>query len=121
MEPVADVISSSGSLVENFELVTRLRTLGTAERLPALYELGIEGCAGQNTDLVTAVILELVMSLNFRYADVAEGFYRLYNYCLRECHAGNFDRVIAVFDDLRESLRRTSPPQHDGSIIRVAR
>lgn len=88
-----------------FDRFAELRELGTAERLLALYDLGLEACAARDGERVGAVILELVTSLNFSYADVAEGFYRLYGYCLEQTRLGGFERVAFVFEDLRTALR----------------
>lgn len=90
-----------------FEMViTELRVLSTSDRLLGLYELGIDGCAAKNTDQVSAVLNELIGALDFEYADIAEGFHRLYTYCLEQSREGAFDRVAFILQDLRDTLLR---------------
>ena len=94
--------------------ITGLRTLGTSERLLALYELGLEGCAQSNADQVNAVLEELIGTLDFEYADIAEGFQRVYEYCLKQCQTSGFDRVSFVLQDLRDTLLRASQDAQAG-------
>ena len=85
-------------------IITELRVLGTTDRLLGLYELGIDGCARFNADQVTLVLQELIGTLDFQYADIAEGFNRLYAYCLDQTTEGAFDRVVFILEDLRDTL-----------------
>lgn len=87
-------------------VITELRVLSTSDRLLGLYELGIDGCAGKNTEQVNAVLQELIGALDFEYADIAEGFHRLYTYCLEQTREGAFDRVAFILQDLRDTLLR---------------
>lgn len=86
--------------------ITALRALSTSERLLALYELGLKGCAQKNGDQVNTVLEELIGTLDFAYADIAEGFQRVYEYCLKQARSGGFDRVSFVLQDLRDTLSR---------------
>lgn len=87
-------------------VITELRVLSTSDRLLGLYELGIDGCASGSTDQVSAVLNELIGALDFEYADIAEGFHRLYTYCLEQTRDGAFDRVAFILQDLRDTLLR---------------
>ena len=58
-------------------VITELRTLGTSDRLLGLYELGLEGCANHDARQVTLVVQELITSLDYEYADIADGFRRV--------------------------------------------
>lgn len=87
-------------------VITELRVLSTSDRLLGLYELGIDGCAAKHVDQVTAVLQELIGALDFEYADIAEGFHRLYTYCLEQTREGAFDRVAFILQDLRDTLLR---------------
>lgn len=87
-------------------VITELRVLSTSDRLLGLYELGIDGCAAKHVDQVTAVLNELIGALDFEYADIAEGFHRLYTYCLEQSREGAFDRVAFILQDLRDTLLR---------------
>lgn len=87
-------------------VITELRVLSTSDRLLGLYELGIDGCAAKHVDQVNAVLNELIGALDFEYADIAEGFHRLYTYCLEQNREGAFDRVAFILQDLRDTLLR---------------
>ena len=65
-------------------VITELRQLGTSDRLLGLYELGLEGCANHDPNQVTLVVMELISSLDYEYADIADGFRRVYEYCLQQ-------------------------------------
>ncbi len=86
--------------------IAALRQLQTSDRLLGLYELGLEGCTLGSTEQVTIVLEELISTLDFTYADIAEGFQRVYEYCLMQSRAGAFDRVNFVLTDLRDTLAR---------------
>jgi hypothetical protein len=77
-----------------------LRHLGLSERLLALYGYGIEGCAERNEEQVRAVLGELIGTLNFDYGEAADGFHRLYTFCLERTGEGEFDQVGFILGDL---------------------
>jgi hypothetical protein len=81
-----------------------LRELPTEDRLLRLYERGIHAAAARDTAEVSAVLTELIGTLNFAYADIADAFFRLYAYCLERCEAGDLDHVAFVLADLRATL-----------------
>ncbi len=85
------------------EAIARIRALSTPDRLLSLYEYGVEGCAQQSREQVSAVLVELIGTLDFEYGEIAEGFYRLYEYCLRKCLEGEFDQVAWILQDLRDT------------------
>jgi hypothetical protein len=98
-------------------IITELRVLPTQDRLLGLYELGLGGCERGDAGQVRAVLLELLASLDFGYAEVAEAFHQLYSYCLAQCSRGALDAVSFVFEDLRTTLLRAA---EDTRIDRVA-
>ena len=88
------------------ERIERLRSLVRTERLIGLYEFGIEGCTAKDTGHVVAVLQELVRLIDYQYLDIADGFKRLYEYCLEEARQGGFHRVKFNLSDLRDTLQR---------------
>jgi hypothetical protein len=80
-----------------------LRRLGLSERLLALYSYGIEGCAEQDEAQVSAVLTELIGTLNFDYGETATGFHRLYTFCLARVREGEFDQVAFILGDLHDT------------------
>jgi hypothetical protein len=85
-----------------------LRRLSTPDRLRGLYELGLDACSTGDTDQIDAVLEELIGSLDFQYADISEGFHRIYSYCLDQSRIGKLDRVAFVLEDLRDTLARAA-------------
>ncbi len=88
------------------EVIAELRTLGTSDRLLGLYELGIDACANREAAQVSTVICELLGSLDYEYVDIAEGFRRVYEFCLHEASQGQLDSVTFILEDLRDTLMR---------------
>lgn len=84
--------------------IAALRERDTADRLLGLYDLGLEACARGNALQVDAAIEELITTLDFTYGEIAEGFERLYRYCLDQSAGGGFERVAFVLRDLRDTL-----------------
>jgi hypothetical protein len=87
-------------------VITELRQLGTSDRLLGLYELGLEGCANHDPNQVTLVVMELMSSLDYEYADIADGFRRVYEYCLQQASEGQLESVAFILQDLRDTLMR---------------
>src|SRR5262245_44165384 len=87
-------------------VIEEMRHLSTSDRLLGLYELGLEGCANHDAGQATAVLNELIASLDYEYADIAEGFRRVYEYCLQQAGDGQFEGVAFIFQDLRDTLMR---------------
>ena len=88
--------------------ISGLRSVSTADRLLGLYDLGLDGCTRGNTEQINVVLEELIESLDFQYADISEGFHRVYSYCLEQNRIGELDRVAFVLQDLRETLSRAA-------------
>ena len=98
-------VSATGAMTFQ-EVIEQLRLLGTTDRLLGLYELGIEGCAVDQPEHVATVVRELIGSLDYSYTDIAEGFRRVYEYCLDEVTQDRLDTVGFIFKDLRDTLLR---------------
>lgn len=87
--------------------IAALRSLSSGDRLLGLYDHGVAGCAQRNQEQVTAVLEELISILDFGYGEIAEGFYRLYAFCLREIRLGQFQQPAWILSDLRDTWART--------------
>jgi hypothetical protein len=87
-------------------VITELRLLNASDRLLGLYELGLEGCANHDARQVTLVLQELLASLDYEYADIADGFRRVYEYCLQQAADDALESVAFIFQDLRDTLMR---------------
>lgn len=97
-------IKSGYSSTDVQDAIAALRSLNTTDRLLGLYDLGVEGCAVRNKEQVTAVIEELIGTLDFSYGEIAEGSQRVYEHCLRQARERRFSQVAFVLQDLQETL-----------------
>jgi len=87
--------------------IAELRSSSSGERLLGLYNHAVTGCAERNREQVTAALEELISLLDFGYGEVAEGFYRLYSFCLREIRRGEFEQPAWILRDLRDTWVHT--------------
>ncbi len=94
-------------MITDRTLFPELRTLPTTDRLLAMYEYGIVGCADQNAPQVTAALLELETMLDRQYPDLAEKFEHLYGYCLRKTRESEFEQVGLILQWLRSTSIET--------------
>lgn len=81
----------------------QLAGLSPVQLLVKIYDAAIAGCTQRDRDRLSRALVELIAALNFEYRDTAVGFFRLYNYCLRQTKAGNFDAIKPILCDLRDA------------------
>ena len=87
--------------------IAELRNLSSGERLLGLYSHAVAACDDRDREQVVAALEELISLLDFGYGEVAEGFYRLYSFCLREIGLGQFEQPAWILRDLRETWAYT--------------
>ncbi len=85
-------------------VVTELRLLPTEDRLLGLYELGLGACERRDRSATVTVLEELITTLDFGYGAIADGFHRIYAYCVEQVLGGEFARVAFVLEDLHTTL-----------------
>lgn len=83
--------------------LAELSGLSTTDRVLALYELGIQACATRRRDDAVTVLVELMGVIDLDYGEIAEAFFRLYEFCLGKVGAGDFLEVAWVLQDLRDA------------------
>jgi flagellin-specific chaperone FliS len=81
-----------------------------------LYDLGIQFCAARQKEEARKVLVELINSLNFDYADLATSFYNLYQFALNQIEADNFDEALEIFQGLRSAWEQLIP----GNVSQIA-
>lgn len=67
------------------------------------YDVAIRACHQQDFERATRAITLLRDALNFDYAEVAVGLFRLYQWCLECLRAGDFQSALNVLVELREA------------------
>ena len=66
-----------------------------------LMTLGIQGCRKEDKTQAVRAVNALILALDFKYSEVAMGFFRLYDYCKLCIYGGNFGNAITILDELR--------------------
>ena len=66
-----------------------------------LMSLGVQGCRKGNKTQAVRAVNALILALDFKYSEVSMGFFRLYDYCKMCIYKGDFQKAIAILDDLR--------------------
>jgi hypothetical protein len=87
--------------------IAELRSASSGERLLGLYSHAVSACSDHDREQVIAALEELISLLDFGYGEVAEGFYRLYSFCLREIRLGQFEQPAWILRDLRDTWAYT--------------
>ena len=70
-----------------------------------LFDIAIAGCVARDVRKTSAALVELIAALDFNYEEIAGGFYRLYEYALREVKAERFDFPLKMLTELRDTWR----------------
>lgn len=68
-----------------------------------LYDQAIKGCKLEDKELVAKALVELVDSLNFKYADMATRLFRLYEFSLEMVRREQYPPALKVLSELRET------------------
>ena len=68
-----------------------------------LYDIAIKGCLLKNADQAARPLVLLIDVLDFEYAEVAAGLFRLYEYALESVRASEFDVPLKILRELREA------------------
>jgi len=92
------------------DTIVQLRALSTSDSILGLYEYAIGQCERECAEPLAAVFAELMGSINFDYGPVAEGFYSVYEYCLRKIRERDFQSVAWILQDLRDACIDGRPP-----------
>jgi hypothetical protein len=87
--------------------IAELRSSSSGERLVGLYSHAVSACDDRDPEQVIAALEELISLLDFGYGEAAEGFYRLYSFCLREIRLGQFEQPAWILRDLRDTWAYT--------------
>ena len=86
----------------------QINSLHPTELILKVYDYAIAGCHQQDADRVSRALVELIAALNFEYRDIAMPLFRLYEYCLRSAKAGEFEEILPVFKELRDTWARVT-------------
>ncbi len=89
--------------LSNAYLEQEIMTLNPLQLLVKAYDAGIAACNRKDESKACAVLVELIDSLNFDYAEIAGSLFRLYDYSMREIKRGNFEVPLKILKELRET------------------
>jgi len=69
-----------------------------------LYDAAIQGCAQNQQDRTRRALTTLMDALDFETGgDLAQGLFRLYEYCLKMVHRSQYDGPMQILKGLRET------------------
>jgi flagellin-specific chaperone FliS len=83
-------------------LIEQLNTMSPVQLLVKVYDIAIEACHRQDRKRASKAIVELISALNFEYGEIANRFFHIYEYCMRQVKAGNFDEARQLLQELRD-------------------
>lgn len=74
-----------------------------------VYDFTILNCKKNDLAKASKGLVELISALNFDYAEMCLGLFRLYQYCMDRIKVGEFDEATEILQDLRDSWSETLP------------
>lgn len=89
--------------ISNSYLEQEIMTLNPVQLLIKAYDAGIIACNRKDEPKASAVLSELIDSLNFDHAEIANSLFRLYEYCMREIKRSNFEVPLKILKELRQT------------------
>ncbi len=73
-----------------------------------LYDFVLRCCARHDSGGASRALSVLIDGLNFDYPEIAEGLFRLYDYCLRQVKAGRFEETRTIINELRAAWEQAT-------------
>ncbi|MDZ7272052.1 MAG: flagellar protein FliS [candidate division KSB1 bacterium] len=73
-----------------------------------LYDFILRCCACQDSGGAARALSVLIDGLNFDYPEIAEGLFRLYDYCLRQVKARRFEETRTIITELRAAWEKAT-------------
>ncbi len=73
-----------------------------------LYDFILRCCARNDGTGAARALSVLIDGLNFNYPEVAEGLFRLYDYCLRQVKSGRFEETRTIITELRAAWEKAT-------------
>jgi len=92
-----------GKKIGNAYLEQEVMTLNPVQLIIKAYDAGITACNRKDEAKTCEVLVELIDSLNFDHAEIANALFRLYDFCLRDVKQGRFDATLKILKELRDT------------------
>ncbi|MBC7186283.1 MAG: flagellar protein FliS [Calditrichaeota bacterium] len=73
-----------------------------------LYDFILRCCARQDGSGAARALSVLIDGLNFDYPEIAEGLFRLYDYCLRQVKRQRFEETRTIITELRAAWEQAT-------------
>jgi flagellin-specific chaperone FliS len=71
------------------------------------YDLAIRACEQKDFEKAVKTVSVLRDALDFEYADVSVGLFRLYQWCLDSIRSGDYTTAITTLRELRDAWKAT--------------
>jgi hypothetical protein len=82
-------------------------------RVGDLYEKGTAACLARDAAEATAVVMDLIDALDFRYRVAAQGLFGLYERCLGHLNADRFEIPLEILRQLHAEAVGEPPGRSD--------
>jgi flagellin-specific chaperone FliS len=86
-------------------VTTQTQAMTPLQAFLELMDFAVAACVAADSRKASAALVELIAALDFNHDEIAGGFYRLYEYCLREVKAGRFEMPLKILGELRQTWR----------------
>ena len=74
-----------------------------AQLILKIYDCAILGCKLKDSQKVSKALIELISGLDFVQGDISLGLFRLYQYCMDIVKKNQFDEVMEILSELRNT------------------
>jgi flagellin-specific chaperone FliS len=82
---------------------SQLLEVSPTQLILLLYEVALAACEGEDGELATRTLLELIGALNFEASEIALNLLRLYDYALRMVDQGDFKEAAVILRGLKDA------------------
>ena len=82
-----------------------------------VYDHIIQQCLKEDAIKASKAIALLIDSLDFEYGEISSGLFRLYEYAMRMVWEGEFDIVLRMFRELRDTWQEALSKSQLGRAI----
>ncbi len=98
---------------------SQIMGLDPIQLLIKVYDFVIVQCKKGDMDKASKGLVELISSLNFEYAEVSLGLFRLYQYCMDLVRQSKFDEAIEILHSLRNSWIEATGANNGGTKVKI--
>ena len=81
----------------------QIMSMSPAQLVLKVYDYAILGCKLKDSGKVSKALIELISALKFEHGEISLGMFRLYQYCMDIVKKNQFDEVMEILSELRNT------------------